>query len=561
MIKHFKRLQNKRHRIRIKKRQDESLRSSKLHAIGCVRREILNWTRSQGVGHDVDGGNHAHSTVNRDNINVDAKYFENSMKALCSLVVCAICGTEVSIGNSVFMNEKLVGEISKTGLKMLYKEIVDELKSSSFIGDVKYAAEIEIQLTEEGLVNFTEHICKQCRREVANIVARDGATQEPNICGGSVDIVMDGMDEEDDSSSTDTDHVDHKDTPSRSVLHGKLTGNIPLELACLTELELSMISLLTPWTKVVMQGGLHFHARPTVYTIMNDVVEVVKQLPMIPTIEQVMILKSCIRGDNDEVVNVKECGTFRPFFVKRGLEWLCAFNWLYADIVPVFDSVYEWEDGNSIVNLDNCSIVLSDDDEADVEKFRNRSGIPPKISISSDNEADRESEVLLVNESEREQYGSHECIVRQAVGVYGGSVVRDVTRLKFCSPISCPFFWEGAFVRLYPFGRGGMDDPRRCGKKMHAGAYAKEALMCGIAQRRFERTSSWLFSAYTYEMKRRNGSVSYVAACNSSDDSGISADDMLKVMAYLKAKDGNTNVDWQNLKRQEVVQLKKDMKK
>ena len=76
-------------------------------------------------------------------------------------------------------------------------------------------------------------------------------------------------------------------------------------------------------------------------------------------------------------------------------------------------------------------------------------------------------------------------------------------------PSKEPFFYEKAFPRLYPYGHGGpagSHDERGGFTK-----YIKRALMMG-GDRRFQRCSDFIFTAYHYTLRRRLGGITYVAA-------------------------------------------------
>ena len=79
----------------------------------------------------------------------------------------------------------------------------------------------------------------------------------------------------------------------------------------------------------------------------------------------------------------------------------------------------------------------------------------------------------------------------------------------FVHPSTEPYFYEKAFPRLYPYGRGGPAGTH--GERGGFTKYVKRALMMG-GDRRFQRCSDFIFSAYHYTVRRRLGGITYVAA-------------------------------------------------
>ena len=113
------------------------------------------------------------------------------------------------------------------------------------------------------------------------------------------------------------------------LLAGLFPGPIPDCLAKLTPIEISMISIYCPVTKLKLQGGKHHHSEDTTYTIINEIHEIAKSLPVMPTRESFAYLKH-VAGEKNMM------HMYRPFYVKAALKWLKENNPLYNDIEILF---------------------------------------------------------------------------------------------------------------------------------------------------------------------------------------------------------------------------------
>ena len=79
--------------------------------------------------------------------------------------------------------------------------------------------------------------------------------------------------------------------PQGTLFLGLFQGAIPSQLDGLTMVEHSMISLYSNLTRITIQAGLHYHAKPTVYTVVNDLTSVVKRLPNFADVNAFAILR------------------------------------------------------------------------------------------------------------------------------------------------------------------------------------------------------------------------------------------------------------------------------
>jgi hypothetical protein len=105
------------------------------------------------------------------------------------------------------------------------------------------------------------------------------------------------------------------------------------------------------------------------------------------------------------------------------------------------------------------------------------------------------------------------------------------------------FFWEKCFPLLFPYGRGGPSDPSATKIEFHK--FVKRVLEMGpiCCERRFQNNSSFLFAAYTTEMRRKIGGVCARVAnlkpniSNLNDTEDVAAEDESEDFQDITVKD------------------------
>ena len=103
-------------------------------------------------------------------------------------------------------------------------------------------------------------------------------------------------------------------------------GSIPVELIGHTPVEESMINIYSAVSKVTLARGGHYKVTSSsTYTIINDLISILKQLPRMPSLESIAVMRH-------KNTPIGEDYTYRPNRVHRALTWLKRYNNLYADI-------------------------------------------------------------------------------------------------------------------------------------------------------------------------------------------------------------------------------------
>ena len=145
-----------------------------------------------------------------------------------------------------------------------------------------------------------------------------------------------------------------------SLLFGLIPGNAPPELIGLTTVEISMIALVNPLSKMRLEGKSHYEATKPTYCIINNVNAIAIKLPRQLSDTDFAILRS-FQG------TISKDFTFRPAVVMRALYWLKTNNHLYSkvdlEIPQTWESTISLPSSITVVSSSDKSIVF---DEAEI---------------------------------------------------------------------------------------------------------------------------------------------------------------------------------------------------
>jgi len=181
----------------------------------------------------------------------------------------------------------------------------------------------------------------------------------------------------DDSGYDDEDGIDVTDAfrpppvsgcgrlPSRAIANHLYAGPVPDCLACLTRVELSMISLINPvLTLAIMRKrkAQFEHTIGTIFSVIrDDAVERSESFPSMPTLDSYCVLKG--RGGSTRESSLK----FRPRRVLEALNWLKSNNRFHRDIL-IDASVFGDNRDDDFQELDErVQVELDGEDEEDVD--------------------------------------------------------------------------------------------------------------------------------------------------------------------------------------------------
>lgn len=153
--------------------------------------------------------------------------------------------------------------------------------------------------------------------------------------------------------------------PRTAYIRGLYPGIIPDELKDLRVVEMSMISIYNPVTRLKLNSkGMqykYFHGHAHSYTIVNDLTAVAARLPWLPSINTYAILKY----KND--VCVKEL-RYRPGVVRKALTWLKKYNHLYGDVHIAYPE--DWDSLDADAEIEPESMIIDTIEEEEINRAK-----------------------------------------------------------------------------------------------------------------------------------------------------------------------------------------------
>jgi hypothetical protein len=226
------------------------------------------------------------------------------------------------------------------------------------------------------------------------------------------------------------------------------------------------------------------------FSVINDLADIAKQLPRMPTAESYAYLKSSTSAKS------KQC-LYRPSYVKEALEWLKINNIHIRKIPLTYPS--DWNDAAAEIELEEEEI-----DDGDCEALEKSFNEP----VSTNNGTDMQmNEVFFSNGDELKDQFSQ---LRENLGI--PVMVRG--KGDYAHPHTTPYFYILAFPQIYPYGVGDYSFS-------NSSKYVKHTLEIG-GSRDFQKVPSYIFSRYYFEMQRKIGGVSTVATKNCNEESVLS---------------------------------------
>jgi hypothetical protein len=278
--------------------------------------------------------------------NYDAKNYAKTLDELTLFEICALCGEEGPPMESVPVAH-CVDLLSNTNIDALYKQLTSCLHSEAAEHnqyDIAYAKEIENYLPG-GLLRGESKICRTCHRTL-----RKNDVDSSN----------------NDTPLNETSLKKLKKLPKDALINGLFPGHIPKELLELNPVEESMISIYSSITRVSLHGGKNYSTNGALsYTIVNDVTLVASKLPRLPSITSIAILRHA---------NGKNCRDYiyRPYYVKKALEWLVANNHLYSEIQLEWPVEHDWDNIGTECSFPFLPLTDNDIEAIDENDSKNR---------------------------------------------------------------------------------------------------------------------------------------------------------------------------------------------
>ena len=305
-----------------------------------------------------------------------------------------------------------------------------------------------------------------------------------------------------------------------SLLFGLIPGAVPPELIGLTSVEISMIALVNPLSKMRLDGKSHYEATKPTYTIINNVNAIAAKLPRHLTDSDFAILRS-------HHGQISKDFTFRPAVVMRALFWLKENNHLYAKVV--LEAPRAWIAGDGIFvdqEVSLSTIDLSEEDTAIVDEGKDivdqddhsghkASGTATQLLLISSFEGSSNMDLLQEALEDNVDIAQDGDLVSTTLS---GNINISVEKLlaivverggqaEFTDASKEDFFIEMCFPQHFPYGRGGPGDPlskhKALSRTLRILRFANLALTSGGHYRKLQHDFRFISLCYFIFMRKR----------------------------------------------------------
>ena len=429
------------------------------------------------------------------NTTMDAKRYAAQIEDTCVFYMCCVCAFEGGANELCLLTVEIKEQLRGNPLASKYSALTS--------GSSPFAMCAALELESPGVLRGVERICRSCLQDAKS-----------------------------------------KKLPLKALVCGFFCGKIPEQLANLNTVEISMVALINPTTKVeLIKGGMHSTVNSLSYT--NDVIDIARKLP---NLEGMAVLRDRRARSH----------FFRPKIVRDALLWLKINNRLYHDIELDFPA--EWDSsGNEPVDattlsFDSATVQPVTDIEEQIsselsdegENPTNSGAIAPVHSYLVNyhqaassmyilQELAISSEVPTVSESSQEVdvQSAIAGSTNERIGPFNRNRIvverRDGEKVE---PHKVRNFDAMAFPQLYPYGEG-------ADHNLDA-SYVAHRLLCGGGYRRFSENLTWLFTHYGYDVRKKNGGISALSSKIIKERDSISKTDADDLLGFLR-NNGSTD--------------------
>ena len=274
------------------------------------------------------------------------------------------------------------------------------------------------------------------------------------------------------------------------------------------------------------QGG-HYSSFPTVFSVFNNLTEVVSQLPRLPTTADFAFLKHSAQVSPIEY-------RYRPYYVVQALRWLLQNNFLYEGKVDwaSLENDLTWNPTDRELYVDVPFIAtVPEDYEGMPEPTEQGPAANPGAPTMPTQEVH-----LELPEEGRSLVDQLRDIAFTAEGRQSVTMVRN--QQQYTPDHATDHFLPKAFAGLYPYGRGGPDNSSdKTSKFVMSEGYFQHMINLG-GQRLFQQQNTFVFFALSWLMKKRVGTVTFLSSRNAGDaDAGednITVKDVRDLLSYLE---------------------------
>jgi hypothetical protein len=248
---------------------------------------------------------------------------------------CGVCSRDEARKDCTPIIE-LTKEIEASEIKLMYMEMLVPLSDPTATKyDKAFAAAAQRQLCD-GLLLRAEFVCQLCVTQLKNIYRKsnkelnmgapyggDGEATESNVIDNEEEEENDQEEDEDETLQLPS-PVPKRNVPAMALVNGHFRGATPLELSRLTRVELSMVCLVNCiYTLSMLKKGSHWGSTATVFSVLNDVNAIASQLPRLPTLRDIALIRSAVDSTSPRDF------LYSPHNVIQALLWLEENNFLW----------------------------------------------------------------------------------------------------------------------------------------------------------------------------------------------------------------------------------------
>jgi hypothetical protein len=432
----------------------------------------------------------------------DARRYAKAIDESCVFFMCAVCAWEGGLDSMVLLDDQIRRMLSNnTTLREDFFHLrFDETDSGI---DFNYRRRAGIEMEEPGLLKGIQHICVKCHQK-----AKSGKPSE-------------------------------RSTITYSLARGLFCGEPPDVLKQLWAVEVSMVALINPIVHItVLSACSHTSSKPNSFCIENDVMQIAQKLPRVPSKDNWAVFVH--QGFNGKPDSQHQ---YRPHYVYNALTWLKKNNHLYRHVELDFPG--HWADASNAERTITVECVEYADEDVEPVVRKASQDEAGEAGHAANPSAVASKEFFLVKSTD---YGptldALKAVARSGQKHANTPIIRrSLLGATIVQRHEAPDFDAMAFPILYPYGFGHVP-----GKSIDV-SYVEHRLCSGGYYRRFQQTLSYLYTHYSFEMKRTVGGIAVLAASKTNGSSEITAQEAREFLTFLRDEDGQEHLPAEKMAR------------
>ena len=427
----------------------------------------------------------------------DANNYYNEIQKTCEFFMCAVCAWEGGLDGMMLLNDAIRDLLSNN--TTLPEEFFHLRSDESEDGiDYNYRRRVCIEMEEPGVLKNIRHICSNCHGKAKSGKSTSRAVIPYSLAGGL------------------------------------FCGEPPDVLKHLWAVEVSMVALINPIVTLAVESAYaNISSKPNSFCIENDVLQIAQKLPRLPSKDNWAVFTHKGFGGKPDSQH-----QYRPHYVYEALQWLKENNVLYRSVVIEFPDAWNdaIQDAERTIAVE-CTQYNDDDvaplqrrppqqeiDEVEEVHPANPSGLPSReffLVKSTDYGPSLEQLKAVARSAQRPATALNTPVFRRSL--LGANIVQRH---------EAPDFDAMAFPVLYPYGFGHVP-----GMSIDVN-YVCHRICSGLYYRRFQQTPNYLYTHYSFEMKRTVGGISVLAANKTSGSDAMTTQDARDLLSFLRDEDG-----------------------